>query len=235
MTIDVVDLSHYQPTPDWDALKGADIRGVIVKCTEGDHYVDHTFRARYDAAIAAGMPVCTYHFMRPGSIVNQLDHYISTLNPRRGERVCLDHEDNKVSLQDLEAAVQYLLSDKRGFQVTIYSGNVIKEQLGNRHSEVLAQTSLWLAQYGTANPSWPTETWPSWTLWQYSQTGRVPGIAGDVDVNKFNGDPDNVARWIGPAAQVAVPPAVPRKPAVRVAVEVPAGMDVEVTVNGVKL
>ena len=46
---------------------------------------------------------------------------------------------------------------------------------------------LWVAQYG-ANDGTPgtqpsSGAWPSWSMWQYSSSGTVPGIAGRVDVN----------------------------------------------------
>jgi lysozyme len=227
----VVDLSHYQPDPDWAKLKSAGIVGVILKCTEGQTYVDPTFRKRYDAALAAGLAVSTYHFMRPGSVTGQMNHYLNTLKPRPGERVCLDHEDPKVSLADLESAVQYLESDSRDLQITVYSGHVIKEQLGSKYSDVLAETSLWLAQY-SATPSWPTGTWDTWTLWQYSDKGSVAGITGNVDFNRFNGSDENCAKWIGPASEPAPAPAPgPERPTL-VAIIKGSG-SVVVTVDGV--
>jgi len=196
--VSVIDISHYQPTPDWEALKQSGVVGVILKCTEGQGYVDSTFRERYDAAIAAGLAVASYHFLRPGSITAQMNHYLNTLEPRQGERVCLDHEDTGVSLADLESAVQYLQTDSRNLQITIYSGHVLKGQLGDKHSDVLAETSLWLAQYSTT-PSWPQGTWSTWTLWQYSDQGSVPGIGGKVDCNRFNGSIENCIKWLNPA------------------------------------
>ena len=35
-----------------------------------------------------------------------------------------------------------------------------------------------------------------WTFWQYTATGRVPGIRGDVDRNAFNGSEGDWARWL---------------------------------------
>ena len=35
-----------------------------------------------------------------------------------------------------------------------------------------------------------------WTFWQYTATGRVPGIRGDVDRNVFNGSPAEWERWL---------------------------------------
>jgi len=202
----VVDLSHYQPTPDWQKLKAAGVVGVILKCTDGAGYVDPTFASRYDAAIAAGLAVSTYHFLRPGNIQTQMNFYLNTLKPRNGERLCLDHEDAGVTLKELEQAVAYLQTDSRDIQVTVYSGHLIKDQLRDGYSDVLAMTSLWIAQYTSANaPSWPIGTWPDWTLWQYTDKATVSGISGPVDGNKFNGSAENCGKWLGPATSGPAP------------------------------
>jgi hypothetical protein len=41
-----------------------------------------------------------------------------------------------------------------------------------------ATGSSQLAQYTSSesNISWPTATYPQWSLWQYSETGEIPGI-----------------------------------------------------------
>lgn len=199
----VVDISHYQPTPNYDKLAAAGIVGVILKCTQGKSYVDPTFRARYDDAIESGMPVSTYHFLEKGDPVGQMKWYLKNLDPRPGERVCLDHEaesdGSSASLNELKQAVNYLRADERGLEITIYSGNLVKEQLGpTGYDETLALTSLWIAHYtGATSPSWPQGTWPTWSLWQYTDKASAGGIS-PVDGNRFNGSPENCAKWFGP-------------------------------------
>jgi lysozyme len=49
---------------------------------------------------------------------------------------------------------------------------------------------LWVANWTTAGqPTLPADGWGGlgWTLWQHSSTGRVPGISGNVDLDRFNG------------------------------------------------
>jgi GH25 family lysozyme M1 (1,4-beta-N-acetylmuramidase) len=48
---------------------------------------------------------------------------------------------------------------------------------------------LWIASY-TQSPRIPA-AWPSgWSFWQYSSTGSVPGISGNVDTDYFQGTRD---------------------------------------------
>jgi len=199
MTSPVIDLSHHNPTPDWQAIKAAGVVGVIHKATEGASYADPDRKARLAAAYKAGLKIATYHFMRPGGISVQMDNYLKTIDAANGERVVLDHEDAGVTLVDLKVAIAYLLNKRPDLQITIYSGNLIKTQLGAKHDDLLANsTSLWLAQYGPT-PVWPTATWPAWSLWQWTDKEKVPGISAPVDGNKWNGTVDALKRWFGPA------------------------------------
>jgi lysozyme len=57
---------------------------------------------------------------------------------------------------------------------------------------------LWIARWGTTSPSIPASSWDghSWTFWQYSDCGSVPGISSRcVDVDRFRGSDLSVATW----------------------------------------
>ena len=45
---------------------------------------------------------------------------------------------------------------------------------------------LWVAEYGVPEPTLPSG-WTFWDFWQHSESGQVPGIQGDVDLNVFSG------------------------------------------------
>lgn len=226
----VVDLSHHNPEPDWAKLKAGGVVGVILKATEGTTYVDKTFAPRRERALASGLKVGSYHFLKHGSAEAQMAHYLDTVGPERGERVCIDYEDTACTLDDLLAAVEALVRQPLNLQIAVYSGHLIKEHLGNRRDEFLAQfTSLWIAQYTNAgSPSWPTATWPVWSLWQFTDKATVQGISAPVDGNRFNGSAENAAAWIGPAD--AQP--VPTSPVVKIDIVTPPDVAVEIRVNG---
>jgi lysozyme len=229
----VVDLSHWNPTPDWAALKANGTVGVIHKATEGSGSVDATLFPRAADAIKAGLKWSTYHFLRPGNMKQQMDFYLKTVNPVQGERVCLDHEDSGVSLNDLKEAVDILCADSRNLQVALYSGHVIKEQLGSKTDEFLAaHTSLWLSHYTTGTPSWPKQVWPQWSLWQYTDAASYVGISAKCDGNKWNGSPEALLTWFGPASSEPVPQP---KPQILVAISGPfqsGAFEWKLTVNG---
>src|SRR5215471_16993212 len=118
----VVDASHHQgdwpgeDTP-WEAMAKAGIVGLILKATEGTTYVDPTYGRRYDAARENGVAVSSYHFLRHGSIPQQMQLFLKTVDPDQGERMVLDWEDGSVTLGELKDAIEYLLNDNRNLQV----------------------------------------------------------------------------------------------------------------------
>lgn len=234
MTFSIIDISHHQNEPDFAAMKaGSDVVGVILKATEGPFYVDPTFKSRREAARNAGFKVASYHFLKRGSVAQQMLHYLDVVHPARGERMIIDYEDPPCTLDDLRAAVKFLWAQADlDLQVTVYGGSKLEADLGNQRDELLAKTSLWTAQYATTRPNWSTATWPVWTLWQFSDKGRVAGLNGPVDVSRFNGPVENCLTWFGPAVPVAQP--VKSEPVgdVVVAITLPPGVTVEFFVNG---
>lgn len=228
----VIDLSHHNAEPDWEALKRGGILGVIMKASEGTSYVDPTFQPRKQNALAAGLAIASYHFFR-GNPDAEMAHYLSVAKPVFGERVVIDHEA-EATLDQLVQAVKYLRANRPDLQVAIYSGHLIKEQLGSTKNEYLAvNTSLWIAHYTEqAQPSWPKGTWPAWSLWQYTDHASVAGCSAPVDGNRWNGTEDNLLRWLGPAPQPQPEPQPPPEPlTVFVTIQKPKGVEVKVMVE----
>ena len=52
---------------------------------------------------------------------------------------------------------------------------------------------LWIAEYGVDQPKMP-EGWTQWHFWQYSDSGQVNGVAGNVDLDVFNGTVEELKR-----------------------------------------
>jgi hypothetical protein len=112
------------------------------------------------------------------------------------DRVCIDHEDEGVSLNDLKAFAQALCDQGVTNRIALYSGFLIKEQAPNKPDAELALLDLWLAEY-SSNPTWPTAIWSTFWAWQFTdgkagpQPRSVAGIPGDsegaIDINQRGG------------------------------------------------
>jgi lysozyme len=231
-----IDISHWQGFPDFEAVAAAGVVACIMKATEGTSYIDPNRADNFIAATEAGIACCTYHWIKPGNASEQIQFYLSVVDPVSGERMVIDYEADGCMLGDLKEAVAVLKADPRGLQVTVYSGHLLKEQLNGNHDAFLAEnTDLWLAQYTSGEPSWPTGTYEHWTLWQYSESGRVDGIDDSyVDLNRFDGSDDELVKWISPAGRI-LPPRPPRPiESVDAAISATKGVDVNVNGNGVR-
>jgi lysozyme len=238
----VVDLSHHNTVKSFTSAAADGLVGVIHKATEGSSYEDSTYKSRESAARGAGLLWSSYHFMRPGDQRQHFGHYLQYAEPREGERVCLDFEDSSLTLNDLYVAMDFLSETRPDVQLTIYSGNLLKELLGSKNDEQLAKASLWVAQYtSAASPSWPKGTWPVWSLWQYTdgRNGGTPrdvaGLTSPIDCNRFNGSREACESWLGPATTPEPAPEPEPEPEVKVtkvSYEVPEGTKLEITVTG---
>ncbi|MFH0298369.1 glycoside hydrolase family 25 protein [Bradyrhizobium sp. 31Argb] len=229
-----IDISHWQGFPDFDAVRASGVVACIMKATEGTSYTDPNRATNFIAATEAGIACCTYHWIKPGDAAAQMQFYLSIVDPVEGERMVIDYEEDGCTLDDLHEAVQTLLDDPRDLQVTVYSGHLLKEQLGDDCDAFLRDnTDLWLAQYTSGTLSWPSNTYPHWTLWQYSENGTIDGIDDTyVDLNEFNGDDEKLVSWISPAGRKPTPPTPPPREKVDISIAVSGDVAVTVTVNG---
>jgi lysozyme len=232
-----IDISHHQGFPNFTEVRAAGVLGMIHKATEGSTFVDQNRAENCSNAEKAGIAISTYHWLKPGDAKPQMEFYLATVDPVRGERVVIDYEEDGCTLTMLKDAVQALLDYKHDLKITVYSGHLLKEQLDSEHDAFLHDnTDLWLAQYTTGTPSWPTGTYPEgWKLWQYSETGQVPGIDDAyVDFNDFNGGSTEFIKWISPTGS-PTPPKPPRPKPTEAPVTVNVQSDsarVIVSVNG---
>jgi GH25 family lysozyme M1 (1,4-beta-N-acetylmuramidase) len=238
----IIDISHHQPDPNWAKLKAGGTIGVILKATEGTTYVDPTYKKRASAAKAAGLHVSTYHFLKSGNIEAQMDFYVKTVSPDEGDRLVVDYEDAKLKLSDLETAIKRLAQIAPKCEITVYGANgFLGAQLKGLKNDLLAKTSLWIASYTSASVPTNRElkgTWPVWSLWQYSDKGRVDGLDVNVDVNRWNGDPAQIPAWFNAGNVQSDPTPAPEpdfpapRPTVIVDVKAPDGVAIVFSLNG---
>ena len=203
-----IDVSHWQGTIDWPQVAAAGKSFAILKATDGKAatggtglFIDPTYASNHAAAKANGLWTGAYHFARPdptpGDAVLEADHFVSVMNLGTGDlNPALDIEtDGGLSPSALTSWVMAFLdrvTARIGARPMIYtSPSFWSTSMGNTRALADAgYRTLWVAHWTTnASPTVPASNWGGngWTFWQYSSTGSVPGIAGDVDLDRFNG------------------------------------------------
>ena len=136
----VVDLSHWDEVDSFEDAMDDGVVGIIHKATESNNYFDPTYNQRKRDALAAGLLWGAYHFLRPGNMKDQAQYFVSKVG-KDLDLYAADHEDEGVSLDELKT---FLREVKRltGKSPIIYSGHVLKEQLGDRRDSELSQYRL---------------------------------------------------------------------------------------------
>lgn len=191
-----IDVSRYQENIDWAAVKGAGVQFAMLRLGyrgygTGALVMDPYFQQNIQGAQANGIEVGVYFFSQAITpeegaeearfclnalkgyhitypIVFDWESYDSSLEPRT------DGLDDKILTQCAVAFCEEV--EAAGYQSMVYS-NLTYFYL---HFDLnqLVDYPLWLAQYNS-RPSF----YYHFDIWQYSGTGKVPGIDGNVDLN----------------------------------------------------
>ena len=188
-----IDVSKWQGSIDFDRVKADGINIVYIRAGAGNDYKDPYFERNYNNAKAAGLDIGFYHSMTARSVSEakqQAKFFVSLLAGKTADcMIAMDFGAGgqlPVSTAN-DTAIAFMREVERlsGKDVMIYtSTNGAK----TRWSSALAsEFPLWVAQYGPSTPS-DNGQWDSWVGFQYSNTGRIDGISGDVDLDKFTQD-----------------------------------------------
>jgi lysozyme len=198
----VIDVSHFDGSPDWTKVRAAGVQGVIHKATQGKTYVDPTFATARQTVPAAGFLWGAYHFGtgdEPGK--EQAEFFLDMVKPDPGTVCAIDFETNPTGTQmTLPEMLDWIntVQQATGRWPLVYGGkSLLFTDIASTPEPTLAKCPLWIAQYTTAPaPSnIPPQVWQTWTLWQYTETGTVDGISVDVDRERFNGTADELTAW----------------------------------------
>jgi GH25 family lysozyme M1 (1,4-beta-N-acetylmuramidase)/uncharacterized protein YraI len=191
-----IDVSHWQGTIDWARVRGAGKTFAFAKATEGIGWKDDAYDRNKAGALAQGLMFGAYHFARPGSNdpVREADWFVDTAGIQHGMLIpALDLEvTGGLGPTALTAWVKAWLGrvyERLGVRPMIYtSPSFWRNALGDsRWFADNGYAILWVAHWGVSSPSVPGSNWGgrSWTFWQYTSDGSVPGIAGRVDLNRY--------------------------------------------------
>ena len=200
MPVQGIDVSRWQGDIDWHQVRAAGTRFAFIKATEGGDHLDPKFRENWEGARRAGVPRGAYHFVywcRPAH-EQMLWFMLHVPNDPDALPPVLDVEWNhhsrscprKIPRDRALAKMRIMLDSMEahtGKRPIIYTDITF-------HRDVLegelSDYPFWLRSVAAE----PHERYANrdWAFWQFTATGRVPGVKGDVDRNAFKG---SVADW----------------------------------------
>jgi GH25 family lysozyme M1 (1,4-beta-N-acetylmuramidase) len=197
-----IDVSHWQETITWSAVAGDGIDFAIMKATEGRRYTDPMFKTNRSQAQLAGITVGMYHVASPSKSTDdaraEADHFLKVAKPSVGNVIpTLDIEINRVpdgmkpdALEAWTRAWLNRVTARLGVRPMVYGSIYMFETLLDDTTWYADHGHpLWLARWGDLPATLPANDWQGdgWTFWQWTNTGRVNGISGDVDRDRFAG------------------------------------------------
>ena len=189
-----IDVSKWQGTIDWPTVKAAGIEFAIIRVgyrgsQTGVLVEDPTFKQNIEGATKAGLKVGVYFFTQAiteAEAVEEASMALSlTKNYNLAFPIFVDTENgsgnaraNGLDKATRTACVSAFCKtiQNSGRTAGVYaSKSWYKSKL---NTDQLNSYCIWVAQYNT------TCTYTGkYNIWQYTQTGRVPGIKGNVDLN----------------------------------------------------
>lgn len=185
-----IDVSRYQGVIDW-ARVGADanVSFVFIKATEGSSLVDPTYAYNLAGARQAGLSVGSYHFYRPRISVDEQVANMTAVVQKRDQDIVplIDIETtggvpNDKFVADLEVFVERITAH--------YGKKPILYTYQNFYNKYLVGTFRgyhWvMAKYKDEVPLLTDNV--DYMMWQYTQTGRIPGIRTNVDRIRIMGN-----------------------------------------------
>lgn len=186
-----IDVSHYQGRINWDEVaRDHRVTYVYLKATEGVNTIDDTYAYNFSECKRVGLKVGSYLFFRPHlSAQAQFDLFKSRVNTRQQDLLpVIDIEVIRGVSESVMQARLLELCDlferEYGKKPIIYTGkNFYNKYIYGNHR--LHAYKFFIAAYSFIEPDLYGDN--DYVMWQYSATGSVRGIRGNVDMSRFVG------------------------------------------------
>lgn len=204
-----IDISRWQEGIDWPRARDAGVSFVFMKATEGGDLRDPRIVEHWNEAAAAGVPAGAYHFWYhctpartqaewfianvprlPGALPPVLDMEWTPFSP-----TCTVRPPAAEVRGRMEEFLT-IVTRHYGTRPIVYTTPDFYDDMGFAN---VTGEDFWLRATATD----PTSRYrrSDWRFWQYSGTGLVPGIQGEVDLNVFNGSAALWRQWVAARAQ----------------------------------
>lgn len=193
-----IDVSHHNGVIDWPKVAGAGYKFAYIKASQGGAFLDPKRKQNAKGAAAAGLKVGFYHFYEPnvdGKV--QADMFLGAIeNLPMHLPPCLDVEEEPspwpsqaVTRARIVHWMRAVSAETGVLKLCIYTrADLWKLKCGTENGAEGVKFSdhiLWLARYSTIFKPRVPRPWTRYHIWQHSEKGKVPGIVGNCDLNRW--------------------------------------------------
>ena len=199
-----IDLARFQTEVDWRQARANGVSFAFIKATEGGDILDPAFRDNWRSARRNGVAHGAYHFFyhcrpaaeqarwfirhvprTPGALPPVLDMEWTPFSP-----TCTTRRDAATIRAEARTFLR-MVENHYGQRPIIYT--TVDFWTDNQMWR-LGDYPFWLRSVAAH----PDDLYDGrhWTFWQYTSTGLVPGISGEVDINVFAGSAAAWRAWL---------------------------------------
>ena len=193
-TVMGIDVSAHQQDIDWQQVAASGVEFAIIRLgyrgtREGQLYTDTFARINLEGARNAGLRVGAYFFSQAISVAEAKEEAEMALEILDGFSLDLPlvydwvyvNENARTANSDARTVTDCTLTfctavEKAGYESMVYFNSYQAAEL--LYLGELQAYPWWLDMYDTA-AAFPCRA----DLWQYTNKGSIPGVAGDVDIN----------------------------------------------------
>lgn len=201
-TAKCIDVSSYQGNINWNQVKNAGVNKSILKVIRKDLNPDKKFEEYYSGCKSANVEVVgVYNYSYATTSVKaktDAQKVLSILNGRK-IKVWLDVEDKCQQglgslLKDIINTYQNII-ESAGYAFGVYTGMSFYQSYIKPYEKQIKCKDWWIARYYNGYNKMNVSTNPNESKnpkhtigrdiygWQYTSSGQVSGIAGNVDIN----------------------------------------------------
>lgn len=191
-----IDVSKYQGDINWEKVAASGVEYAFVRVglrgygAAGKIVMDETYKKNIEGALAAGVDVGVYFFTQAVTEAEALEEANVVLDAIKGyditypivfdveKTTAAEGRMNQLTVEERTKIARVFLDriKEAGYTPMIYANMEMWTMLIDMAQ--LEDVEKWYAYYGT-ELYLPYE----FAIWQYTDSGRVPGIDGEVDMN----------------------------------------------------
>jgi GH25 family lysozyme M1 (1,4-beta-N-acetylmuramidase) len=208
-----IDVSRFQGRVGWNLVARTDVRFAYLAASRGygrDCTVvpeecgrDPWFDRNYENARRVGLRVGAYHRAFPAGpgresaeadAQREANRFVAVVGKvrRRDLRPALDveHPFTRIGERNLRVWIRTWMKRvqrKLDVKPIVYTNASSWAATGDTTWFATHGYPLWVANFDVSRPLVPADDWAGkgWTVWQYTSSGRVSGVAGPVDRNRL--------------------------------------------------
>lgn len=185
-----IDVSVYQGDIDFEQVKSSGIEVVYIRAGYSFSVTDPKFEENYTNATKAGLKCGAYYFVTARNTEQaylQATRFAELISGKTFvARPAMDFEEfgslGKNGINIVGLAFMQKLRELTGIVPMLYTDAYNASETWDWN---FAQFPLWVADYDAEEPYVTSNIWQSYAGFQYSDRGEIPGIYGNVDLDRF--------------------------------------------------